>query len=476
MASTIPDQLRQFRDDPRRYFEYSITKMHSVPREELEAMQLEAMRFRVAEHLDSIEMVAGLANRVGFGEVAEFDDIAPLLFPHTVFKSYPASLLDKKRYDLMTKWLDKQTSYDLGSVDTEGCDSIDEWIECLDDQTPLQPVTSSGTTGTISIIPKSRHGFVETMRLWRLFLFQKFGDEGDSEEWSKAVDVIWPNYARGKLGNLRLAEMLRDEFTGGDPSRFHALYDEAISTDLLFLFSKMRAAASRGETAQIEVDPALLARRDEFEAVQANQQQALVEFFDRLTGELAGKKVFMTSAYPVMYDLAQRGLDRGVSGVFHPESAILVGGGTKGFVLPDNFMDIIREFLGVPNLQEGYGMSEISALHWACDLGKYHIQPWVVPFLLDPDTSEPLPREGRVTGRAAFFDFMNESHWGGVISGDEITIDWTTPCECGLTSIPVEHEIMRYSEKEGVEDDRISCSATEQVQTEVIEFLQGVDI
>ena len=476
MTTAIVDQVRRFRDDPRHYFEQSITKMHTIPRDELEAMQLEAMRTRVTEHLDSIEMVAGLAHRVGFGEVTEFADIAPLLFPHTAFKSYPASLLDKKRFDLMTEWLNKQTSYDLSSVDTEGCKSIEEWIERLDDQTPLQPITSSGTTGTISIIPKSKRGFVENMRLWRLFLFQKFGVEQDSEEWSSAVDVIWPNYARGKLGHLRLAEMLRNEFTGGDPSRFHALYDEAISTDLLFFYSKMRAAASRGETAQIEVDPALVARRAEFEAVQANQQKALVEFFDRLTGKLAGKRVFMTSAYPIMYDLAQRGLERGVSGVFHPDSAILVGGGSKGFVLPDDFMDTIREFLGVPNLQEGYGMSEISALHWACELDKYHMQPWVVPFLLDPDTSEPLPREGRVTGRAAFFDLMNESHWGGVISGDEITIDWTTPCECGRTSIPIDHEIMRYSAKEGVEDDRISCSATEQVQSEVVEFLQGVEI
>jgi len=37
----------------------------------------------------------------------------PLLFPHTVFKSYPASLLDRSASTLMTKWLGKVTSYDL---------------------------------------------------------------------------------------------------------------------------------------------------------------------------------------------------------------------------------------------------------------------------------------------------------------------------------------------------------------------------
>jgi hypothetical protein len=34
---------------------------------------------------------------------------------------------------------------------------------------------------------------------------------------------------------------------------------------------------------------------------------------------------------------------------------------------------------------------------------------------------------------------------------------------------------MRYSEKEGVEDDRISCSATQQVQDEVVNFMQGFE-
>ena len=72
-------------------------------------------------------------------------------------------------------------------------------------------------------------------------------------------------------------------------------------------------------------------------------------------------------------------------------------------------------------------------------------------------------------------DFLNRSHWGGVISGDEITIDWSTPCRCGLASVHIAHEIMRYSEKQGVEDDRISCSATEEVKSEALRFMQGIE-
>jgi hypothetical protein len=198
----------------------------------------------------------------------------------------------------------------------------------------------------------------------------------------------------------------------------------------------------------------------------------MTDFFRGLTENLKGKRIFMTSAYSLLYELAAEGLERGIKDVFSKDSAILTGGGTKGMVLPDNYMDVIKEFLGVDRIQEGYGMSEISAFHWACDEGRYHVQPWVIPFLLDPDTSEALPREGVQTGRAAFYDIINTSHWGGVISGDEITIDWENKCPCGLQSVPIAHDIMRYSEKQGIEDDRITCSATQEVSDEAVNFMR----
>ena len=464
--------LDQFMNDPMEYFDHSITKMHTLPRDQLEALQRQALRVRFAQHRESIEMLRNLADRLDVKEVREFDDLPPLFFAHTAFKSYPASLLDKKRFDLMTKWLNKLTSHDLSHVETEGCDGIDDWIDRLDEQTPLEVITSSGTTGTLSLIPKDKHGAVYNMKLWRMFLFQTFGREPTPEDLQPEVDVIWPNYASGKLGHLRMASMLKREFTGGDESRFHALHSDAISTDLMFLASKLRAAASRGELDRVEIDPKLLERKQEFEAMQARRPQELSAFFERLTRELRGKRVFMTSAYSLMYEIAAAGLERGLRKVFAPNSVILTGGGTKGMLLPDDYMEVIREFLGVDRIQEGYGMSEISAFHWACDEGRYHVQPWVIPFLLDPDTSEPLPRTGRQVGRAAFYDFLNQSHWGGVISGDEITIDWDAPCACGLASVPIEHDIMRYSEKQGIEDDRITCSATQQVNDEAIDFMR----
>ena len=468
--------VETFMNDPMAFFERSITKMHEIPRDELASLQRSAMALRFAEQRESIAMLRKLAERLDIKEVREFDDLVPLFFAHTAFKSYPPSLIDRKRFDLMTKWLGQLTPYDLSQVDAEGCESLDDWIDRLDEQTPLEVITSSGTTGTLSIIPKDKDGSVYGMELWKMFLFQTFGKEPTPEELDPRVDVIWPNHAKGKLGHLRIAAMIKRSFTGGDEKRFHALYSQEVSTDLMFLASKLRAAATRGELDRVVIDPKLLARKDEFQAMQARRPAEMSAFFERCSEQLAGKRVFMTGTYNLMYELAVEGLKRGVKNVFARDSAILTGGGLKGFVLPENYMDVIQEFLGVDEIQEGYGFSEIGAFHWACREKRYHVQPWVIPFLLDPDTSRPLPREGVVTGRAAFYDILNRSHWGGVISGDEITIDWSTRCPCGLASVPIAHDIMRYSEKKGAEDDRISCSATEEVQNEALSFMREVDV
>ena len=468
--------LTEFMDDPINFFGQSYTQMHSIDRDELESLQRQAMAIRFQQHYQSIEMLRKLADRLGITAVNEFNDVVPLFFSHTAFKSYPAALIDKKRFDLMTKWLDKLTSYDLSTVDTTDCTGIDDWIERLDAQTPLEVITSSGTTGTISILPKDKHGAEDGMVLWKICLFQTFGHEPTDEQLNPSVDVVWPNFADGKLGHLRIANMIKRGFTGGDESRFHALYPFAVDTDLMFLASKMRAAASRGELDRLEIDPALAARKDEFIAMQARQAQDMDAFFTRITEQLRGKRVFMLGTYHLMYDIAKAGLERGVRNVFSPHSAILTGGGMKGVALPDDFMDVITDFLGVDRIQVGYGFSESSTFHWGCSEGRYHVAPWVIPFVLDPETSEPLPRNGVQTGRAAVYDILLRAHWGGVISGDEVTVNWDLQCPCGQASVAFEPGIMRYSEKQGVEDDRITCAATHEVHNEAVNFMKGIEL
>jgi hypothetical protein len=79
----------------------------------------------------------------------------------------------------------------------------------------------------------------------------------------------------------------------------------------------------------------------------------------------------------------------------------------------------------------------------------------VIPLLLD-DSGEKLIHQdqGTAEGRFAFFDLATEGRWGGVITGDRVTADFSTP----NTSV-VFDSIVRYSELQGG-DDRLTCAGT----------------
>ena len=138
--------------------------------------------------------------------------------------------------------------------------------------------------------------------------------------------------------------------------------------------------------------------------------------------------------------------------------------------MPADWREQVCDFIGINETGMCYGMTEARALHHKCAFNHYHFAPWVVPFVLDPDTSRPLPRRGRTTGRAAFFDLGADTRWGGFISGDEVTVDWDTPCPCGQTTAWAEDGIQRISAKRGG-DDKINCAATESAHREAMDFL-----
>src|ERR1700735_5458568 len=119
-------------DEPINFSGQSYTQMHSTDRDELESLQRQAMAIRFQQHYQSIEMLRKLAGRLGITAHNEFNDVVPLFFSPAASKSYPAALIDKKRFDLMTKWLDKLTSYDLSGVDTTDCIGIDHLNEGVD--------------------------------------------------------------------------------------------------------------------------------------------------------------------------------------------------------------------------------------------------------------------------------------------------------------------------------------------------------
>jgi hypothetical protein len=149
---------------------------------------------------------------------------------------------------------------------------------------------------------------------------------------------------------------------------------------------------------------------------------------------------------------------------------VVAAGGSKGQIVPDDWEDKARKFLGVPRLMHLYGMTEVQSSNLMCTHHRFHIEPTNVLFILDPDSGEIMPRRGVQTGRAAFYDLLATSHWGGFITGDELTVDWDGACPCGRLTPHIARKVERYSEKRGG-DDKISCASVSDAHDEALSYL-----
>jgi hypothetical protein len=322
----------------------------------------------------------------------------------------------------------------------------------------------------MSFLPRSVDEFETNFRLQKLQLWEFLDPQSRDDHAEDYFDVIWPTFAGGRSGTHRAAEFFK-RFVAGAPERFHALHDADLSSDMMFLAGRVALAASRGESGKIEISPSLRARRAEFEELQRNMADSVSRMFNDLVGPLTGKRVLMIGQSLAIHDFASKGVAQGLERVFAPGSVVLTGGGRKGQMLPDDWEQTISRFTGVDRIGLNYGMTEICMIAFRCDQGRYHIPPWIIPYVIDPESGAPFPRQGRQRGRAAFFDLVPQSYWGGFVSGDEVEIDWE-PCACGRTTPHLGMDIQRYSDKKGG-DDKITCAAAEEAHQAALDVLTG---
>ena len=471
--TSIERQAEGWMNDPYEHFGYHNTRIHSLPREEVQAVQLAAMNLRLEERRSQIKMLEKLADGQGIRQIDSLDAMAPLLMPHDVYKSYPVSLLAKQKFDKLNTWLSRLTRHDPTGVDVSGCDSIDSWLTKLRDETPLDAATSSGSSGTCSFFPKSKRDYRLSMMGMRVQLAQKFGNEPKRGDIEDKIHAIIPLYRDGHASTGAFAKYSGEIFAKGDPNYWHTAFNFKISSDLMWLAARLRAATAKGDASKVDVPPSLLARRGEWERAQKDMPAQQLEFVNRMIKRLQGQRVFVMSTSNLLYAAAKRGLEEGLSGVFAPDSVFMGGGGAKGVPLPEDLEEVVCKFFNTKRMISSYGMTEMNSFSVLCDHDRYHVLPWVTIFLLDLDTGQPLPRKGKQTGRAAFFDMTQDSTWGGLITGDLVTVDWDHCCECGRTSVALEKKINRVSEIQGG-DDKISCAATPQAQAEAMDFLTGL--
>jgi hypothetical protein len=468
---SVVNEAQRFADAPAEYFDHSWYAMQHVPADDLSALQLAALQLRFGELREKIPTLSWMAGGAGIDSIDELNDVVPLLFQHSVYKSYPASLLLRNRFTELTRWLDRLTTLELSGVDVTDCDSIDSWLDTLESETELRVLHSSGTTGTMSFLPRSTHEWDQMGQTFRCGLFQysdPLGTGGRRDgEW---FELIWPLWRSGRSAITRFPGMALPYLLGSE-ERLHALRPGRMSSDAAYVAGRVRMATARGTLDQLEINPALRARREEFEREQREMAQSLPRFIDETAEKLRGRRIWLLGTWNVLYSIARAGLDHGLEKVFAPDSLVTTGGGAKGQVVPDDWEDAVQRFIGVDHVQHAYAMSEITAINKLCERERYHFDPWIVPFVLDPADASPRPREGEHTGRCGVFDLVALTYWGGFISGDEVTLSFDE-CGCGRTTPHVARRIERYSDKQGG-GDKITCVAAEDAHRAALQFLTG---
>jgi len=423
---------------------------YDIPAEELRGAQVEAMNERFQERKDKIKLLAHRAADAGISEVRTIEEIVPLLLPHTAYKSYPESFLIDEKWDRLSKWLDTVSTHRVPPVNKDEIADVDGWVEKMMESGHYVSC-SSGTTGKSAMLVASDADMAWIAR-----------EAPQAYAWGSGVPLARD---RRMFGMAPVAKVPRNEATGAayvaalqDPNSERFEYPVPPIT----VGSLTKMVVLRKKIADGSITPQELA---DFEQTSADRQKAIDEAVGitaKAIVEARHDKLHVTGLWKGLYDVAKAVRDMGYSAKdFNPENSIYVGGGLKRAQLPADYREFVYETFNIQPERnyQNYSMQELHSGMPRCQKGgRYHLPPWVVPLILDKAGDYLLPIEsGEYEGRAAFFDLSLDGRWGGVISGDKVSIDFS-PCECGARGPSIRDNIVRYADLEG--DDKIGCAGT----------------
>lgn len=470
---SVDTELNEFCDsmiaDPGCYPDLPLSVAFSLTREQRERIALEGLRTRFRDLRHKIPVLDRMAVDQGVDEIDTIECAAKLLFPHTVYKSYPLSVLERGQFDRLTRWVQSLTTLDLSVFSGEDVTTIDDWITGLN-EVGLQLVHTSGTTGKLSFLPRLRSDEEPRLRMIAASFRDWHGACSGPDILTDPRPLISPSYRHGASSHLRTFDTMA-RIVARKEEDVVALYPDKFSADVLSLSGRVRVAESRGELGSIRIPPALLARRDEYIQREKDRATRTESFFLDVQTRFAGRDVLIFGVWPAIYDWGQAGLARGQQKVFGRGTLLFMGGGSKGRDLPPDARNRVFDFLGAEDAVEIYGMSEMSGFCRLCEHDHYHVPPYLVPYVLDAETGAVLPRSGLQTGRFGVVDLFPSDHWGGFLSGDKVTIGgWDVACACGRTGPYVKNSVQRFSELQGG-DDKITCAGAPEAHDSAIEFL-----
>jgi len=412
-------------------------------------VQLQAANERLQSQIGSIGLLANRAASAEVKEINEPADLVPLLFAHTTYKTYGESWLSERRWDRMGRWLATVSTRSVDGLDTNGVESLEDWTKQLETVGHYLSC-SSGTTGkpamlscTEADIEMSARVNVEGL-LWATGL--KRGED-------RKFLGLGPRFAAPREDAIRQAMI--DAFSSRyEPYQFGEGEPITVGSmvDMITLRRKLADGTARpGEIAEFE--KIATQRAADMEVSAANAIDAVID--------ACSLPLLATGMFATLYQIAEGIRAKGRGGKdLNPDNALMVAGGLKGAELPPNYREYVLETFNVSEdrLYHMYSMREINSTFPLCHAGRYHVSPWVIMLPLDVSGEQVLDADdGEIESRAAFFDATIEGRWGGVISGDRVTVSFAE-CECGHQGPTIGREITRYSDLP--DGDKITCAGS----------------
>jgi hypothetical protein len=439
MASAL-DHLLSLRDADDRF---------DTPPAELLPLQLDAANQRLATRIDRIPLLKNRAEAGGVSTIAEPTDLVPLLFAHNTYKTYAEPWLAEGQWDRMARWLQTVSTYEVGDSSFADVEGLDEWVVRLEEGGQFV-ACSSGTTGKPAMLGATDADL-------------EFASRSNVSSFSWATGIA-PAKDRKFFGlgprtnvtrNERTREALLDAF-GSESEEAYQLPLPVISVSSVMAMILLRRSIADGTAGAGEVA--------EFERLsserQAGMDAAMADAVDVLV-KSREQKLLLTGMFQFLYPLAAAVRDQGYSGKdYRPDNALLTGGGLKGAELPPDYREVVLDTFGLAEERvfHFYSMQEVNTPFPRCRSHRYHVAPWVLVLPLDAPGEQLLDAsQGEIEARAAFFDLSIDGRWGGVISGDRVTVD-AGPCACGHQGPTIGAEIVRYADLEG--GDKITCAGT----------------
>ena len=421
----------------------------NTPAAALDPQRIAAAQELFAERVEQIPLLAKRAADAGIKEIRSYHDIVPLLFAHTVYKSYPPAFFAKGRWDAMLKWLQTLSVADLSNVDVSGVTDVDHWLERLW-SAGHAVLCTSGSSGKVSFLT---HTFADRARKTRHI---KHTQAWPFTQPTKAREVFWFGPMVGRNSAVEMG--ITNEENWGIPGCTHALDQQP-----LLIADVSRSAAMRTRIAAGTATPEEIAS---FEAVQAEKGAAARAEIATLIDELLDMRhepLFIYGLWAQHLMVRDRARERGIpDGDFNPQTVLFPAGGIKGLNIPADYREQVTRFYGSLIQIGTYGMTEMAQLMPRCEARCYHVPPGLILLLLDAAGERLLTGadavDGKLTGRVGFLDLLYEGRWGGLISGDKATLDMAERCACGRAGPVLLDTIARYAQTG--EEDHIGCAGT----------------